>query len=91
MAVRVHAAAGAADRARQLAAEAVSMAERIARHPQRSADVGESLLLLARAEQRVGHDEVAAATARRAAQALAGGLGDEHPLTQAALALAVTR
>ncbi len=91
MAVRVHAAAGAADRARQLAAEAVSMAERIARHPQRSADVGESLLLLARAEQRVGRDEVAAATARRAAQALAGGLGDEHPLTQAALALAVTR
>jgi hypothetical protein len=67
------------------------MAERIARLPQRSADVGESLLLLARAEHRLGRHGVAAATAQRAAQALADGLDGAHPLTRAALALADTR
>jgi tetratricopeptide (TPR) repeat protein len=54
VAAGAHWAAGDAERTRQLATDAVSMAERIVRHPQRSADVGESLLLLARAEHRLG-------------------------------------
>jgi eukaryotic-like serine/threonine-protein kinase len=70
----------------RLARESVALAERVARDPARSAEVGESLLQLARAEQASGG--MAADTARRAAEALRAGLGPAHALTREALALA---
>jgi serine/threonine-protein kinase len=84
---RVQAAAGDAPRALSAAHEAVTVAERVARDPARSADVGEALLLLALA-QRAANSGDAAATAQRAARALAAGLGDAHRLTREAAALA---
>jgi eukaryotic-like serine/threonine-protein kinase len=68
------------------AREAVAMSERVAREPTRSADVGEALLVLARALQAAGRS--AAETARRAAEALHAGLGASHALTREAVALA---
>lgn len=88
VAVRVHAAAADAPRALQLARDAVAAAERIARDAERSVDVGEALLLLARAQRANGAEAEAAATARRAIAALSNGLGDGHALTHEALALA---
>jgi serine/threonine protein kinase len=70
----------------QRAREAVAVAERVARDPARSADVGEALLCLARAEQAAGRP--AAETARRAGVALRAGLGEAHAVTRQALALA---
>jgi eukaryotic-like serine/threonine-protein kinase len=72
----------------QRARDAVAVAERVARDPLRSAEVGESLLQLARAEQANG--SVASDTARRAAEALGAGLGPAHALTREALALTVS-
>ena len=70
----------------QRAREAVAVAERVARDPARSADVGAALLCLARVAQAAGRP--AAETARRAADALRVGLGAAHALTREALALA---
>ncbi len=70
----------------QRAREALAIAERVARDPARSADVGEALLCLARAEQAAGRPP--AESARRAAEALRAGLGASHALTREALALA---
>jgi eukaryotic-like serine/threonine-protein kinase len=91
IALRIAARAALADgdvaHALPLARDSVAVAERVARDPARSAEVGESLLQLARAEQ--ANDGAAAAdTARRAAEALRAGLSPAHALTQAALALA---
>ncbi len=79
-------AAGQPERALQRAGQAVALAERVARQPAHSADVGEALLVLARAEQAAGRP--AAETARRAAEALRASLGASHALTRDALALA---
>ncbi|MFN0186970.1 MAG: protein kinase domain-containing protein [Aquabacterium sp.] len=62
--------------------------ERIARDPARSADVGESLLLLARAQAAAGDAAAARASAARAAAALAAGYGERHGLTEQARQLA---
>ena len=70
-----------------VASDAVAAAERVARDPARSADVGEALLLLAQAQGLAGNPEAASAGAQRAASALANGLGAEHSLARAALAL----
>jgi serine/threonine-protein kinase len=77
---------GQRERALQRAGEAVAVAERVAREPRHSADCGEALLGLAQAERALGRP--AAATARRAAEALTHGLGATHALTREALALA---
>jgi hypothetical protein len=84
----VHTAAGDTALALQSAKDAVAAAERIARDPERSADVGEARLLLARAQQAAGAAHEASATARLAAAALSHGLGDNHALTRQALVLA---
>ena len=65
---------------------AVAVAERVARDPARSADVGEAWLCLAHAEQAAGRPS--AESARRAAEALRAGLGNAHARTAEALALA---
>jgi hypothetical protein len=88
VAARVQLASGNAARAQQWAANAVAVSERLARDPSKSADVGEGLLLLAQAQRLLGQNAESAATARRAAQSLSGGLGEGHQLTQEALALA---
>jgi hypothetical protein len=88
VAARVQLASGNAGSAQQRAAEALAVSERVARDPAKSADVGEALLLLAQAQRLNGQAVASAATARRAAQSLAGGLGDAHSLTREARALA---
>jgi serine/threonine-protein kinase len=83
-AARVYAAAGDVPRSEQAARDAVALAERTARDPTRSADVGEALLALAQAERRAGDVAQSRATAERAVVSLAGGLGDDHALTSEA-------
>jgi eukaryotic-like serine/threonine-protein kinase len=71
------------------ATEAVAFCRRVARNPPHSAEVGEALLLLARA--RIGSGappEQVAAIARQAQQALRHGLGDQHRATREAAVLA---
>jgi serine/threonine-protein kinase len=84
VAAHVYGAAGNPQRALHAADEAVAMAERVARDPARSADVGEALLLLARAQRDVGDAIHSETTAQRAATSLASGLGENHALTRAA-------
>ena len=72
----------------QRAAEALAVSERVARDPAKSADVGEALLLLAQAQRLTGQTAASAANAKRAAQSLAGGLGDAHSLAREARLLA---
>jgi len=79
---------GDAGRALRHARDAVAAAEAVARDPARSAEVGEGLLWLARAERASG--QPGADSARRAAEALRLGLGESHPLTRQALALGST-
>ena len=55
-----------------VANDAVAAAERVARDPARSADVGEALLLLAQVQGMAGNADAASADAQRAARALAG-------------------
>ena len=87
VAVRVHLTRADAQRAQQFASAALAVSERVARNPAASADVGEALLLLARAQRRADRTDEATASAQRAARALAIGLGDDHRLTREALAL----
>ena len=73
--------------AEKTANEALVLFQNRARQPELSADVGESLLLLALAQQGLGQPGAAADFARRAEASLAAGLGGHHPLTQQAAAL----
>jgi serine/threonine-protein kinase len=70
--------------AETFAAEALKIAEDVARDPASSADVGEALLLSA--EARIAAEDSAAARPllERAAVSLAGSLGPDHPMTRAA-------
>jgi serine/threonine-protein kinase len=68
---------GGDSRALSLAESAVRVAEHIARDDARSADVGEALLWLARAQQQAGNRTAAAASAHRAERTLELGLGLE--------------
>jgi tetratricopeptide (TPR) repeat protein len=69
------------------AIDALSLFQKRARDPARSADVGESLLLLAQAQRGLGRLPASADTARRAQTSLAAGLGPDHPLTREAASL----
>jgi hypothetical protein len=64
------------------------MAERVARAPTRSADVGEALLLQAKAQRAAGSD--GRDSAARAAPILALSLGADHALAREAQALSST-
>jgi serine/threonine protein kinase len=88
VAARVHLASGNAEQAQQRAADALAVSERVARNATKSADAGEALLLLAQAQRLNGESATSIATAKRAAQTLAGGIGDDHSLTRTARALA---
>ena len=80
VASRIALAAGDATRAEARATAAVASARSLARDPTKSADVGESLLLLAQAQQALGREDEAVASAMRAAPALTAGLSASHPL-----------
>ena len=80
--------AGDDEVARERATAALAVSERMAREAGRSADVGEALLLLARAQRRLGDTAAAAAAATRADTALREGLGAGYLLQQHADAAA---
>jgi eukaryotic-like serine/threonine-protein kinase len=75
--------------AENFAREALHIAEAAARGPDSSADVGEALLLLAKAEIAQGRSADAQVLLERAGRCLTNGLGAEHALSQEALALAM--
>jgi eukaryotic-like serine/threonine-protein kinase len=81
-----HLAAGHAEQAAAAASAAAESSRRIARTPEASADVGEALLLLARAQRAAGAD--GRDSAARAAPILVQALGAEHTLARKAHALA---
>jgi eukaryotic-like serine/threonine-protein kinase len=83
-AARAALARGDVTRADTLAAEAVRLAENVARDPSASADVGEALLLRARAQRALGRTAQARLLLERALPALVTGLGAEHSLTRQA-------
>ena len=87
VAARIALERGDATRAETLANAAVAAADRVARDPRQSADAGEALLLLARAQRALGRRGDAVATARRAMIGLTAGLSSDHPLTREALAI----
>jgi hypothetical protein len=72
------------------AKEALSIAERNARQPEHSADVGEALLRLAQARRAENDAPGLRDAAARAVVALTNSLGADHPLTREALALSST-
>jgi serine/threonine-protein kinase len=72
--------------AERTATEALGLYTQLARDPAASADVGETLLLLAHAQAALGQSGVAADTARRAVIPLKAALGAAHPLTLEAAA-----
>jgi hypothetical protein len=76
--------------AERTASEALVVFEKRARDPAASADVGESHLLLAKAQLGQGQTAAAAESARLAVVSLEKGLGSGHPLTLDATALSST-
>jgi serine/threonine protein kinase len=70
------------------AREALAIAQSLARGPETSADVGEALLLLAKAEIAQGLQAEAQPLLERAARCLTNGLGPEHALSREATSLA---
>jgi eukaryotic-like serine/threonine-protein kinase len=88
LAARAALALGRPADAQQFAHQALGMAEAVSRGPDTSADVGEALLLLAKAEIAQGRITEAQPLLERAARCLRNGLGAEHALTREALALA---
>ena len=87
IASRIALASGDAKRAEARATAAVAAAQRLARDPVKSADLGEALLLLAQAQLALGRRGEAVSSATRAATSLAAGLSERHPLTRQALAI----
>jgi eukaryotic-like serine/threonine-protein kinase len=77
--------------AERFAREALAVSEAVARGPETSANVGEALLLLAKAEIAQGRTAEARPLLERAARCLANGVGRDHDLTREALALAAQR
>jgi tetratricopeptide (TPR) repeat protein len=69
------------------AAKSVAIFEKRSRKPELSANVGESLLLLAKAQRGRGKITESRAAAARAATSLNSGLGADHPLAVEAVAL----
>ena len=85
---RIALAAGEATRGEVHAIAALAAARKLAREPARSADVGESQLLLAQAQLALGRRREAVDTAAQAAAALTAGLSASHPLARMASAIA---
>jgi serine/threonine-protein kinase len=81
---RAYAAAGDAARFERAASAALAVAQRVARDPDQSADVGEALLLLAQAQLRNGQAAQSSASAGRAVICLTNALGPTHSLTRRA-------
>ena len=88
LAARAELALGRPVDAERFARQAVAMAEAVARQPDTSADVGEALLLLAKAEIVQGRNAEAQPLLERATRCLTNGLGAEHDLSREALTLA---
>jgi hypothetical protein len=88
LAVRAALALGRSADAEHFARQALSMDEEVARGPDTSADVGEALLLLAKADIAQGRTAEAQPLLERAARCLTNGLGADHTLTREALTLA---
>jgi eukaryotic-like serine/threonine-protein kinase len=76
--------------ASDLATDALELAGNLARDPQRSANVGEARLLLARVQQAQGKLADARISIRGAASALSAGLSPDHPLVAEAASLEAT-
>jgi serine/threonine protein kinase len=72
----------------RFAREALAIAQFLARGPDTSADVGEALLLLAKAEIAQGRRADAQPLLERAVRCLTNGLGPEHELSREATSLA---
>lgn len=84
---RIAIAQGLSNDAETAAKEALNLSEKRARQAEQSADVGEALLVLAKA-QRAGNEATGAReSAGRAVVALTNSLGADHPLTREAQAL----
>ena len=73
--------------AERMSSAALALYQAQARDPAASADVGEILLLLARAQAGLGQSGAAADTARRALIPLQAALGATHPLTREAASM----
>ena len=73
--------------AQAYASAAVEFDRKQARDPDRSADRGRALMLLAQAQHAGGNHPVAVKTVRQALPALSGGLGPDHPEVAEARAL----
>ena len=88
LAARASLALGRPADAERFARRSLAVAEAVARGPDTSADVGEALLLLAKAEIAQRQITEAQPLLERAARCLTNGLGADHALTREALALA---
>jgi serine/threonine-protein kinase len=86
LAARAALANGDAARSARYAQEALDLALPMARGPETSADVGEALVLLARAKAALGQADEARSLLERAARCLASGYGPDHPATREARA-----
>jgi eukaryotic-like serine/threonine-protein kinase len=75
--------------AERFARESLELAQAAARGPDTSADVGEALLLLAKAEVAQGRSAEAQPLFERAARCLTNGLGAQHALSREAMGLAI--
>jgi serine/threonine protein kinase len=86
---RIELARARPDAALEAARGAAGIFERIALDPDRSADHGESMLVLAQAQAALGDDSAARTSLVRAGAVLRDNLGGEHPLARQARDLAV--
>jgi serine/threonine-protein kinase len=86
-AARIYSGLGQQARAAEFAAQALRISEGIAREPGQSADVGEALLARALVHRAGGDRKAVKADVDRAVEALANGLGRNHPATREATAL----
>ena len=68
----------------EAAREALAIAEATALHPQRSANVGAALMVMAEAQRALGDEQDARASARRAVAELSASLGPDHSETRTA-------
>jgi hypothetical protein len=87
MAARIALEQGRASDAQQLSSDALQLSERMARGANTSADVGEALLLQARARAASARPAELRMLLERAVQCLDNGFGNEHPVTREARAM----
>jgi serine/threonine-protein kinase len=91
LAARAALASGRSGDGEHFARQLLVTAESVARGPDTSADVGEALLLLAKAEIAQGRAAEAQPLLERAARCLTNGLGADHAMTREALELATQK